>query len=118
MSKKQNRKLPFFLAAPLGLAWVGLRLKPAPFPTVPKPQASPDTIPLPAGLPAPVESFYRVTYGDRIPVLTSAVVSGRGTMRLFGLTFPIPPRLSRFIHACRRSDCPGSRSQFLQIAEA
>ena len=30
---------------------------------------------LPAGLPAPVERFYRTLYGDRIPVITSAVIT-------------------------------------------
>ena len=52
-------------------------------------------MPLPAGLPKPVERFYRQTYGDEIPVYHSAVVSGRGSLRFMGITFPA--RL-RFTH--------------------
>lgn len=83
-----------------GLGWAGLRVQPAPFPTVAPPPAVPDTIPLPAGLPAPVVRYYRVTYGDRVPVITSGVISGRGTMRLFGITFPAR---FRFIHTAARN---------------
>jgi hypothetical protein len=51
-------------------------------------------MPLPAGLPAPVEHFYRQTYGVRVPVIHSAVISGRGPIRLFGITFPMRFRFS------------------------
>ncbi len=79
------------LVALVGLGWTGLQVKPAPFPAVPGTPAPPATVPLPAGLPAPVERFYRRTYGEQIPVIQTAVISGRGTMRiqsLFNLTFP------------------------------
>lgn len=74
-----------------GLAWAGLRMPPAPFPAVPRPAAPPETVPLPAGLPAPVERFYRQTCGDRIPVIESAVITGRGTIRPVkgGPTLPV-----------------------------
>lgn len=88
------------LATLIGLSWAGLHVQPAPFPAVAPPPAAPDTIPLPAGLPAPVARYYRVTYGDRVPVITSGVISGRGTMRLFGITFPVR---FRFIHAAARN---------------
>src|SRR3712207_5432693 len=59
-----------------------------------------DTVALPAGLPAPVERFYRRLYGERVPVLTSAVISGRGTARpVAGITFPMR---FRFIHEAGR----------------
>ena len=73
----------------VALGWVGLQVQPAPFPAVARPAAPPATIGLPAGLPAPVERFYRVTYGEQIPIIKTAVVSGRGTMRLFGVAVPI-----------------------------
>ncbi len=73
----------------------GLRVKPASLPAFPAPAATIETVPLPKGLPAPVESFYRQTYGDRIPVYHSAVMSGRGSVRLMGITFPA---LIRFSH--------------------
>jgi len=88
-----------FLAALAGLAWVGLRVKPAPFPAVGQYPVPEETLPMPAGLPAPVERFYRVTYGELVPVINTAVITGRGTMRLFGLTFPTR---FRFTHDARR----------------
>jgi hypothetical protein len=76
------------LAGLLALGWLGLKIKPAPFPAYPAQTPELETIPLPAGLPAPVERFYRVTYGDRIPVITSAIMSGRAVVRPFGLWMP------------------------------
>jgi hypothetical protein len=73
------------------LGWIGIQIQPAPFPPVLPPTAAPATIPLPTNLPAPVERFYRHLYGERVPVIQSAVITGRGTMRiapLFNLTFP------------------------------
>ena len=88
------------VVALLALGWVGLHIQPAPFAAIPRPAAPPETMPIPAGLPAPVERYYRVTYGDRVPVITSGVLSGRGTLRLFHITFPLR---FRFIHAADRS---------------
>jgi hypothetical protein len=85
------------LAALAGLIWVGMRIEPAPFAPVPQPATPPETIPLPTGLPVPVERFYRALYGEKVPVIRSAVISGRGTMRiapLFNLTFPARFRFS------------------------
>ncbi len=79
----------------LALGWLGLRVKPKPFPPYPQPSRQPEALPLPAGLPAPVERFYRALYGDRIPAIESAVLSGRATLRLGGLTFP---GRFRFVH--------------------
>ena len=79
----------------LALALVfGVRVKPAPFPAFTAPVAAIETIPLPPGLPAPVERFYRQTYGEEIPVYRSAVMSGRGTVRFMGVTFPARLRFS------------------------
>lgn len=63
------------------LIWLGLRIQPKSFAAYSKASGRVDTVPLPAGLPAPVERFYRTVYGDRVPVITSAVISGRATMR-------------------------------------
>jgi hypothetical protein len=49
---------------------------------------------LPPGLPAPVQRFYRTLYGEQVPVVTTLVVSGRGTMRVQGVTFPSRFRFS------------------------
>ena len=89
------------LAALIGLGWAGLQVAPAPFPAVPRPAAPLETMPLPAGLPAPVARFYRMVYGERVPVIASAVISGRGTMRpVAGITFRAR---FRFIHDAGRN---------------
>ncbi len=72
----------------------GLRVTPAPFQSFTAPGIVDETIPLPAGLPAPVERFYRQKYGDSIPVYQSAVITGSGTIRLMGITFPARLRFS------------------------
>jgi hypothetical protein len=70
------------------LAWIGLNVTPAPFPAYPQSTETVETISLPQNLPAPVERFYRKVYGDTLPVISSAVVTGRATMRIMGLTLP------------------------------
>jgi hypothetical protein len=71
----------------LGLGWVGLLVKPASFPLYPQ-GTKLETTALPQNLPAPVERFYQKIYGEQIPVITSAVITGRATMRIMGITFP------------------------------
>jgi len=70
------------------LGWIGLQVKPAPFPMPSLPQSDAKTVPLPSGLPAPVERFYRAAYGDQIPVIETAVLSGRASIRPFGIWLP------------------------------
>ena len=84
------------VAALLALLWIGVRVRPRPFPRFAQPAGPVATAPLPAGLPAPVERFYRALYGDRVPIISSAVVSGRATMRPFG-PVALPARF-RFTH--------------------
>jgi hypothetical protein len=67
----------------------GLRWRPAAFAPFVTELARLETAPLPAGLPEPVERFYRQVYGDRVPVINSAVISGRAQMRpVGGIAFP------------------------------
>lgn len=72
------------------IGWIGLRVKPAPFDSLslPSSTATPATMPLPQGLPAPVDRFYRQVYGDEVPVVKTAVITGRASMRIAGITFP------------------------------
>ncbi|RJX24614.1 MAG: hypothetical protein C4554_08755 [Dethiobacter sp.] len=75
--------------AVLILVYLGLQIKPAAFPAFPQQEGALETIPLPEGLPAPVERFYRHIYGEEVPVITSAVITGRVSMRpVGGITFP------------------------------
>jgi hypothetical protein len=86
------------------LGWLGLRIQPSPYPTFGE-QAPPlEVRSLPAGLPAPVERFYRRAYGDHVPVITSAVVSGRGSMAPFGVALPMRFRMFYVIGQAYRSE--------------
>ena len=78
------------------LGWLGLRIRPQPFPTLAQQTPALKTVPLPAGLPVPVERFYRQLYGDQVPVIESAVITGRATMSPVG-GLKLPARF-RFVH--------------------
>jgi len=82
--------LVIVLAVVAGIAIAGLfglRMVPRPFAPLTLVPAAPEMVPLPMGLPAPVERFYRQVYGDRIPVITSAVIGGRARLRIQGIPF-------------------------------
>ncbi len=83
------------LVGAVAILWLGLRIKPASFPPYPDETPDFDTVPLPDGLPQPVEAFYREMFGDEIPVVTSAVITGKAALRFGSITFP--SRL-RFTH--------------------
>ena len=76
------------LAVLLLVGWLGLKVQPKPFSEFSDGDSQIETILLPSGLPGPVEQFYRQVYGDQIPVIKTAVVSGRASMRVNGITFP------------------------------
>ena len=65
------------------LVWLGLRITPKPFPVNTKNTQGLKTVPLPAGLPVPVERYFRKVYGDNIPVIEVVVLAGRGVIRPF-----------------------------------
>ena len=87
------------LAALILIGWVGLRIKPQPFSIPSLSQADTKTVPLPSGLPKPVERFYKTVYGDQIPVIETVVINGRGEMAPFG--FKMPARFV-FVHNAGR----------------
>lgn len=78
------------------LLFLGLVTQPKSFPRYSEKNQQLSTIPLPAGLPAPVERFYRTVFGENIPVITNVVLQGRATMKPF-LNIPIPARFV-FVH--------------------
>jgi hypothetical protein len=77
------------------LAWLGLKVKPRAFPAFPEQTPALNTVPLPTDLPAPVSRYYETIFGDQVPVVESAVITGRGKLRFAAVTFPA--RL-RFTH--------------------
>ncbi len=70
------------------LIWLGLQIKPQPFPPFPQQASVTEFMPLPDDLPAPVERFYHQIYGENVPLIESAVLTGRARMRVMGITFP------------------------------
>ena len=76
------------VAAAFLLAWLGLRVRPRPFP--PHARRTPElrTVPLPAGLPAPVERFYRTVYGEQVPIIETVVLTGRAAIAPFKIALP------------------------------
>ncbi len=76
--------------------WLGLRIKPKPFPPFAQQAPAPDFAPLPEDLPAPVARFYQQLYGQHVPLIESAVISGRAVLRPMG-NIAFPARF-RFIH--------------------
>jgi hypothetical protein len=68
--------------------WLGLQIKPRPFSPHPEKTAALNTIPLPAGLPAPVQRFYKTVYGNELPVIETAVIKGRAVIAPFGVKMP------------------------------
>lgn len=90
------------LTVVLLIVWLGLQVKPKSFAPFASEIPELQTIPLPGGLPAPVERFYRARYGVTIPVIETAVISGRGTLKLGGI--PLPIRF-RFVHEAGQNFC-------------
>lgn len=76
------------LALLVTLAWVGLLIRPKSLPAFAGPAPALERIPIPDGLPAPVARFYRTIAGESVPVITSAVLSGRGDLRFGGVRLP------------------------------
>lgn len=70
------------------IGWLGLQIKPKSFSAYPHKTPQLKTIPLPEGLPAPVERFYKTVYGQNIPVIETAVIKGRATIAPFGVKLP------------------------------
>ncbi len=72
------------------IGWLGLQVKAKPFNLTGFSQGEVKTIPLPEGLPAPVQRFYNTIYPDgQIPVYDSVVITGTGRMRPFGIWLPV-----------------------------
>ena len=78
------------------LIWLGTNILPRPFsPYMEKSPEIEETMPIPGDLPEPVDRFYRRIYGDRVPIIKSFILTGRGRLRFKGVT--LPTRLC-FIH--------------------
>jgi len=86
------RSVLIVLGVLLGLTligWLGFQVPPRGYPAVDEQETGMETVPVPDDLPLPVNNYYQKVYGDEMPVVSSAVISGRGTMRIKGLTMPV-----------------------------
>ena len=93
-----NKPLILVIGAVAGfslLVWLGTKINPKPFEPFAEGSQELGTFPIPDDLPAPVEKFYRVVYGEEIPEIRSFILTGRGSLRFQGVT--LPARL-RFTH--------------------
>lgn len=77
------------------LVWIGMRRNPESFESFSIANKDFETFQIPAGLPQPVEKYYRQIYGDEIPLIHSFILTGRGHVRIKGIR--LPARL-RFTH--------------------
>jgi len=93
-----SKLLILVLAAAILIAalWFGLRMPPRPFALPLSQGPEPSYIGIPSGLPAPVERFYRARFGERVPIVNTAVFVGRARIRPFGVWLP-----ARFVFAHR-----------------
>jgi len=78
----------FVVAFLILLGWLGLQVRPRSFSTYEEDTPTLESIPIPTGLPAPVERFYKTVYGDEIPVIQSAVMKGHAWIKPFGVKLP------------------------------
>ena len=76
------------LIALIFLGWLGFQVKPKSFKPYPENTPELKTVQLPAGLPAPVERFYKTVYGEDIPVIDTVVIKGRAAISPFGIKMP------------------------------
>jgi hypothetical protein len=89
------------VVAVVGVGWLGLQVPPAPFPPYPAPGTRLEQVPLREDLPPPVARYYRTAFGGlSVPLVETAVLTGRGTLR-FG-PVAVPARF-RFTHEAGRN---------------
>jgi hypothetical protein len=84
----------------VALGWAGLQVPPTPFPKYQAITSPLETRGIPTNLPTPVQRFYTELYGQEAPIISSAVLTGRARMKLFGLEFPAR---FRFVHEAGRA---------------
>ncbi len=76
------------IASMFGIAWLGLQIPPRPFPDIPEQTPALETVELPPNLPTPAIRYYKTIVKDQVPVIESAIITGRGSIRVKGITFP------------------------------
>lgn len=70
------------------LAWIGLLVQPKGFAQRFVSDKDIKNVPIPTGLPSPVERFFRAYFGETMPETRTVVFTGRGKIRPFGIWLP------------------------------
>lgn len=71
------------------LIWLGLQITPRPFPDYPEAGSPGERVAIPSDLPHPVRRFYRSVFGEEVSEIQTAVITGRGKMRIQGVRLPV-----------------------------
>lgn len=71
-----------------GVGWLGLQVKSSPFAPLPEKTRDLGPVEVPSGLPDPVRGHYQAVLGERARRIETAVVWGRGELRLGGVRCP------------------------------
>ena len=77
------------IALLLGVGLVGFQVPPGSFPPHPEKTHNLGTVELPSNLPEPVYRHFVATVGSQVPKIESAVVWGRGKLKIKGLWLPV-----------------------------
>jgi hypothetical protein len=85
-----------FIVGTFFLCWLGLKIHPRSFPAFAGESSAFETVSIPSDLPKPVENFYRVVYGEEVPVIKTVVLQGQGIMKPV-MNIPFPARFV-FVH--------------------
>ena len=96
----RRRMIVGVVVALIAFIIVGLRIPPRPFDSMLDGVEDLPMRDLPGDLPEPVEIFYQSLHGEKVPLIHSAVVSGRTSMRVGGI--PLRGRF-RFYHEAGRN---------------
>ena len=75
------------LGSVMGVARIGLQVQPGPFLPPAPGAASQEAVALPANMPPPVVRYVGIVLGDRVPVVGSVALTGRGRLRVSGVSF-------------------------------
>jgi hypothetical protein len=73
------------LALVVGVGWLGLQIKPKPYPPHPEGTGELDVTELHSELPEPVYRHFHATLGEEVPQIETSVVWGRGDFNFNGL---------------------------------
>jgi hypothetical protein len=88
MTMKINTIILGSLILLIFIGWLGLQIEPGRFEPHSEDAHQLNTVPLPEGLPAPVERFYKTVYGDAVPVIDAVIIKGRARISPFGVKLP------------------------------